>query len=119
MSPASRQAIAEAQRAGAGGVHVSPITAWEVATLVRKGRYRLAVSPKVWFVRLLDLPGVRLAGMTPDVLIDSVFLSGDPPPDPADRIIAATARHYGLVLVTRDKGLIAYGARGHLRTLTC
>ena len=58
ISGASRRAIAEAQR-GAAGVHVSLIAAWEVATLVEKGRYRLMVTPKVWLARLLALPGIR------------------------------------------------------------
>ena len=58
MSGASRRAIADAQR-GVAGIHVSLITAWEVATLGAKGRYLLMVTPKVWFARLLALPGIR------------------------------------------------------------
>jgi PIN domain nuclease of toxin-antitoxin system len=118
MSEASRHAIREAQRSSTG-VHVSPITAWEVAMLVAKGRYRLSVSPKVWFGRLLGLSGVRLAGLTNDILIDAAFLPGDPPSDPADRIVAATARQYGHLVITRDSELIPYGAKGHLRVLAC
>jgi PIN domain nuclease of toxin-antitoxin system len=118
MSEASRRAIREAQLSSAG-VHLSPITAWEVAMLVAKGRYRLSVSPKVWLGRLLGLPGMRLAGLTTDILIDSASLPGDPPNDPADRIIAATARQYGHLVITRDSGLIPYGAHGHLKVLAC
>ena len=118
MSATSLQAIDEAQ-ATRSGIYVSAITAWEVATLVRKGRYRLLVSPKIWFSRLLALVGVRLAELTPEILIDSTELPGAPPADPADRIIVATARHHGLVLVSRDQKLIGYGDQGHLRTLTC
>ena len=111
-------AIGEAQ-ASRSGIYVSAITAWEVATLVRKGRYRLLVSPKIWFHRLLALVGVRLAELTPEILIDSTELPGTPPADPADRMIVATARHHGFVLVTRDRRLIGYGDQGHLRILTC
>jgi PIN domain nuclease of toxin-antitoxin system len=68
MSAASLGAIGEAQ-ASRSGIYVSAITAWEVATLVRKGRYRLLVSPKIWFHRLLALVGVRLAELTPEILI--------------------------------------------------
>lgn len=118
LSLASRQALHRAQTLHAG-VYVSAITAWEVATLVSRGRYRLFVSPKVWFARLLDLSGVRLASLTPDVLIDSAFLPGAPPKDPADRIILATARHHGFLVISRDEELISYGAQGHVRTLAC
>jgi PIN domain nuclease of toxin-antitoxin system len=118
MSASSLQAIGEAQ-ASRSGIYVSAITGWEVATLVRKGQYRLHVSPNTWFNRVLSLMGMRLAGLTPEILIDATELPGAPPPDPADRIIAATARHQGLVLVSRDRQLIDYGDQGHLRTLTC
>jgi PIN domain nuclease of toxin-antitoxin system len=118
MSASSLQAIGEAQ-ASRSGIYVSAITAWEVAMLVRKGRYRLHVSSKTWFNRLLALAGLRLAELTPEILIDSTELPGAPPADPADRIIVATARQHGLVLVSRDRRLIGYGKRGYLRTLTC
>jgi PIN domain nuclease of toxin-antitoxin system len=50
---------------------------------------------------------VRLADMSPDLLIAASFLPGKPPRDPADRIIAATARDLGAALITRDRALIA------------
>jgi len=118
LSADSRAAIAESQAAHAG-VYVSAITAWEVATLVSRRRYRLFVTPGVWFARLMALSGVRLAEASPDVLIDSAFLPGDPPFDPADRILAATARRRGLTLVTRDRQLLKYAEAGHLRALGC
>lgn len=118
LSEASRQAIRDAQASHAG-VYASAITAWEVATLVSKGRYRLFVPAKVWFSRLLGLKGVRLAATTPDLLIDSAFLPGDPPNDPADRIIAATARHHGFLVISRDQRLVSYAGQGHMRTLAC
>jgi PIN domain nuclease of toxin-antitoxin system len=52
-------------------------------------------------------------------LIDSSFLPGTPPRDPADRIIAATARDHGCTLITRDRVLIDYAEQGHIRVLEC
>ena len=118
MSRASRQAVRRAQTSHVG-VYVSAITAWEVATLVSKGRYRLFVSPQVWFARLLALAGVRLATLTPEILIESAFLPGDPPKDPADRMIAATARQHGLTVISRDRKLVAYAEQDYLRLLAC
>ena len=98
---------------------VSPITAWEFAILAAKGRIALAMSPEIWFERLCGLPSVTLAEMPPAVLIASCALPGSPPADPADRILAATARATGCTLVTRDRRLLDYGAAGHLRVLGC
>jgi PIN domain nuclease of toxin-antitoxin system len=117
MSTQSRAAIAEAQTGA--GVFVSPITAWEVATLVARNRLLMTLAPEVWFDRLIDLPGIRLAPMPPRLLTASAFLPGRPPRDPADRIIAATARAHDLAIVTRDSELIPYGQAGYVVTITC
>ena len=117
MSPASRDAITAAQVIGA--VHVSPITAWEIAMLAARGRLALTLSPAAWFAALLAEPGVALAPMPPAVLIGSATLPGTPPRDPADRIIAATAREFGYAIVTRDGELLPYSRDGHIEVITC
>ena len=99
--------------------YVSPITAWEASVAARKGRFASSLSPQRWFVTLLGLPGVALADMPPAVLIASQELPSFPTDDPADRIIAATAREYGLTVVTRDRALRAYAKQGYLNVLEC
>ena len=101
------------------GAFVSPITAWEVAMLVEKDRIALAMTPEMWFERILALPELALAELPPAVLIASCALPGAPPADPVDRILAATARTFGYTLVTRDRHLLAYGEEGHLRVVGC
>jgi PIN domain nuclease of toxin-antitoxin system len=118
MTDGSRQAI-RAARGHGHGVYVSPITAWEIATLVAKERIQLAYAPEPWVESLLALPDVRLADMSPAILIRSAFLPGNPPADPADRIIAATAREFEYVLITRDRPLLDYGRGGHLKVRAC
>jgi PIN domain nuclease of toxin-antitoxin system len=117
LRPASREALAAAQTENA--VHVSPITAWEIAMLVARGRLVLTRPPTAWFAALLALPGVALAPMPPDVLMASATLPGPPLRDPADRIIAATARAYGHTIITRDAALIAYAAARHVDVIAC
>ncbi len=117
IAESARTAIEEA--VVENGILVSPITAWEVATLVSKGRLTLSMAPDSWFEALLALPGLRLAPMPPRTLVASAFLPGAPPTDPADRIIAATARADNLVLTTRDRKLLDYGEQGHARVLAC
>ena len=117
ISNESRQAVEFA--AVAGRVFVSPISAWEIAILVRKGRVTLSMAPETWFEAMLALPGMKLATMPPRTLIASAFLPGTPPSDPADRIILATARADNLILVTRDRTLMSYAEAGHVRALEC
>ena len=105
--------------ADGGGLAVSPMTAWEIAMLVAKGKIALSLAPEVWFGRVVALPGVALAEMPPSVLIQSCGLPGAPPADPVDRILAATARAFGYTLVTRDRHLLAYGEEGHVRVMGC
>ena len=108
----------EAYEAGTA-VYVSPITAWEIGLLISRGRLALLIKPQRWFQQLIDMLNFRLADMSVDVLISSSFLPGSPPRDPADRIMAATAREFGYTLVTRDQSLLEYGKQGHIQTLAC
>jgi PIN domain nuclease of toxin-antitoxin system len=103
----------------AGAVFVSAITAWEVGLLVSRNRLNLLMTPQRWFARLLNVPGMRLAELSPDILIASSFLPGTPPRNPADRIILATARDLGATLITRDRLLLKYGAEGQVSTIAC
>jgi len=118
ISLESRQAIRGAAKAHVG-IYVSPFTSWEIGTLIAKQRLQLTLSPEIWFEQLLAMPGVRLAQLTPKILLHSTALPGSPPADPADRIIAATARIGGHVIVTRDKKLLNYAREGHIRAVAC
>jgi PIN domain nuclease of toxin-antitoxin system len=100
-------------------VYVSPITAWEIGLLTSRGRLSLLIKPQLWFQRLFDVLNFRLAEMPPEVLIASSYLPGTPPRDPADRIMAATAREYGYLLMTRDRPLLNYAGEGHIQAIAC
>lgn len=100
-------------------VYVSPITAWEVGLLVAHNRLILLMTPQRWFAALLTVPSMQLAEMPPELLIASSFLPGTLPRDPADRIIAATARDLGATLITRDRALLDYGKQGHISVVRC
>jgi PIN domain nuclease of toxin-antitoxin system len=95
------------------------MSAWEIGMLASRKRLLMSMSAEAWFERLLTLPGIRLAELSARTLIASSFLPGDPPRDPVDRILAATARDEGLQLVTRDSELLAYAKQGHLSALAC
>lgn len=118
MSTLAEQAVTQALAAGIP-IAVSAITAWEISLLVRKKRLKLALDPLQWFERMLQEPGMQLADLPPRVLIESNRLPGKPPNDPADRIIAATAREFRMAVVTRDRALTAYAKGGHIDLIVC
>src|SRR3954451_3550112 len=119
--PISRTALdaRNGARQSATDVFVAPITALEVGQLVSRNRLNLGATPRGWFQRLLAIPGMRLAELSPDILIASSFLPATPPRDPMDRILIATAREFAATLVTRDRAIIAYGEQGHVRVVAC
>jgi PIN domain nuclease of toxin-antitoxin system len=117
MSAESREAVRQAVRRDA--VFVSPISAWEIAMLSAKSRIALTCDPEDWFMRTVSLRGFRLTELSVAVLTASVFLPGNPPRDPADRILLSTCRKEGMRIVTRDRALLDYASSGFAPTLSC
>jgi PIN domain nuclease of toxin-antitoxin system len=97
-------------------LYVSPISVWEVARLVRKGRVGLTQDVRAWVGRAFT-EGIRFAQLTPDIALDSGLLPDVPPRDPADQMLIATARALGAALVTRDSEILDYGAHGHVKVV--
>lgn len=100
------------------GLAISPISAWEIGQLVARGRLRIDASPLSWFQKPLQR-GAHLASLSPEVLVAASFLPGERLRDPADRILAATARAFGYRLMTRDRPLLDFAAEGHMQAIAC
>ena len=96
---------------------ISAITPWEIALLVSKGRLQLNADVMQWIRSALSLPGVTLASLEPEIAVASTRLPFEMHPDPADRILVATARHLGATLVTADKALLELARNGHFKAL--
>ena len=111
-------ALNEAHRSGLP-IYVSPITAWEVGLLARKGRFRSLLTPQRWFEALMETPGAMLAELPPRVLLDASFLPGKFHLDPGDQIITATAREFGYTVMTRDRDILDYAKAGYLSAVPC
>jgi PIN domain nuclease of toxin-antitoxin system len=118
VAAAAAEAI-DAAGLAATPVFVSPITAWQIGELAATGRITMAMPPAEWFAALLRVPGMKLAALSPEILIAASFLPGTPPADSAARILAATARAHRLRLITRDQALLAYAAQGHIHAIGC
>lgn len=117
IAPGAEAALQDAQSTGAALV-VSPITAWEIGMLAAKGRLALTIPPLSWFQSVLDA-GVEMAELGPEILIGSSSLPGPELRDPADRIIAATARAFNYRLMTRDRPLLAFAESGQATAIRC
>ena len=84
---------------------LSPISIWELIMLVQKGRVELDEDAITWARRSLDQLRICEAPLTTEVALESGTLSLTQA-DPADLLIAATAKAFDLTLVTADEKLI-------------
>ena len=99
---------------------LSSLTAWEIATLVRRGRLSTAVSAQALVNQLFSHPGVREVPVDREIgLVAGTLLDGFHG-DPADRLIVATAIVRGLRLMTRDRRILDYARRTRaVPTIAC
>ena len=82
---------------------LSPISLWEVMLLAERGRITLSPNPRTWLREAART--VREVPLTFEVAAASRQLRLDHE-DPADRFIVATAKVFGLRLVTADTRLL-------------
>lgn len=82
---------------------VSDISLWEIAILVRHARIRLHLPLRDWLERATAAPLVQRVGISPPIVAELLSLPKSFPGDPADQLIAASARVIGATLLTCDK----------------
>ena len=100
-----------------GNVRVSVISIWELAMLEKRGRVALPMNVRTWVDEALSKPGIDVAPLTAEIMIESVHLPGDLHGDPADRMLVATARVLGATLLTKDDQLIRYSRQRLVRAI--
>ncbi len=115
LSAQSRVAIEQASATGSLGVMA--ISVWEVGMLESKGRIRFAEPSLDWVRKALTAPGLHLLPLTPEIAIETSRLPGVLHKDPVDRMLVATARILGGILVTHDQLLLDYGSQGFVSIL--
>ncbi len=103
LSRAAARAIARAE--AGGGNAIASITMWEIAQLIDSGRVRVHGSTETFLKLILQRPRLFVLDLSPEIAALAFQFPRDFPNDPADRIIAATARVHGLKLVTKDQRL--------------
>ena len=107
-SMASNDMLRIIQEHQGDGLGVSIISCWEVAKLVERGRLELTMPVERWIEQALTYPGVELLQLTPRFVVESTQLPGEFHRDPADQMLAATARVYDIPLLTADSKLLDY-----------
>jgi PIN domain nuclease of toxin-antitoxin system len=99
--------VLDAAERGGEPLALSAITLVEIA-LITARRDKLLRAPLDKFLEgLTGNPGLRVLPITAEIALEVATLG--PLKDPADRIIAATARVHRLKLVTSDQRIIESG----------
>ena len=98
--------VSQALADPANEVWASPISVWEILVLCQKGRLVLQPDAMAWMSGALLRVPLKEATLTHEVALATGQVAPHHP-DPADRFLAATAKVYGLTLVTSNCNLLA------------
>ena len=94
----------------ASALHYSPISAWEIARLMKEGKVFIPNDAAGFVTDLKEQYDLAAISPSDDIMIRAAQLP-DFHKDPADRIIIATSLAYDLTVVTGDGKFPQYGVR--------
>ena len=100
----SRAAESAIRRAPSGGIAISVISLVEMSGLLSQGKVQLHGTFETTLQELIQ--DVAVLPITVEIAILTAHFPPDFPSDPADRIIAATARAENLPLITADQRML-------------
>lgn len=104
----SRAAARELRKAEqTGDMAIASITLWELAMLYHHGRLRTSGSIESAIRMILEKSRVQVLEVNPEIAALTTTFPDSFPKDPGDRLIGATARAYGLTLVTQDDRILS------------
>jgi len=108
LTAQQRRAAAAAER-GNEKLNIADVTLWEIAMLADRGKINVPQGLASFFEELESNVRLEVVPIDGAIAIDAVRLGNTFPNDPADRLIAATARVRGHTLVTADRRVRAAG----------
>ncbi len=100
--------------AASGQLRISAISVWEAALLASRGGIELGQPLAQWMEGAVSAAGLSIEPLAPRIAVEACCLPETFHRDPADRLIVATARVTNAELMTRDRRILDYAARGHL-----
>jgi PIN domain nuclease of toxin-antitoxin system len=101
------QALIETEEKN-NGLLISAISAWEIAVKVGIGKLVLPLPINDWYELAKSHSGIMVEPLNPHDAIASTQLPGNFHKDPADRILVAIARRYGIPILSRDAKILDY-----------
>jgi PIN domain nuclease of toxin-antitoxin system len=103
LSPKSRKEI----QANPAALHLSVVSSWEIAILVKRKRLELPMAPAEFIERAIAHLGVIELALSRATILASTSLP-DIHNDPFDRVLVAECLQHGLSLVTCDRTIATY-----------
>jgi PIN domain nuclease of toxin-antitoxin system len=103
--------------AASGQLRIAAISVWEAALLASRGRVALGRPLAQWMTEAVSAPGLTIEPLLPQIAVEACSLPQAFHRDPPDRLIVATARAANATLMTRDRRILDYAARGHLAAI--
>ena len=107
----TRRQLDKASRSVPGEVCVSAVSAFEIAALHTAGHVQLNQPVERWIRESIDRAKIRVIDIEREIAIDAGMIPPSALADPFDRCLVATAREYGLPLVTCDRRILDYAKR--------
>ena len=96
---------------------ISSISLWEIAMLYFKKRISIYEPIKAFLESIVNIHGAIIKDISPEVAAESILLADGFHGDPADRIIVATTKVHGAVLLTRDHKILSWADSCHIQYL--
>jgi PIN domain nuclease of toxin-antitoxin system len=103
--------------AASGQLRIAAISVWEAALLASRGRIAVGRPIAQWIGEAVSAPGLSVEPLLPQIAVEACSLPEAFHRDPVDRMIVATARVANATLLTRDRQILDYAARGHLTAI--
>ena len=102
LSPPAIRAISTAR-----AVYISPISVYEIAQKCRIGKWDDMLPFVADLPKLADEQGGQWAQLGPEILTDAALMKWEHR-DPFDRMIVATAKRFGMHVITSDQTILAH-----------